>query len=139
MLRCVSFRCIIRCLPGAALSLTLVSLAAAPAAAQSSNPKPPVERYDDPVGNGIAIGAALGAITGVAITGALYAHCNDLCDAPAELPTYAMYAGLSAGAGAGVGWLVDKLHKGKRPVVVPVAVNIRADRQERAVHLQWRF
>ena len=139
MLRCLSSRCFLRCLPGAALSLALVGLAAAPAAAQSANPKPPVERYDDPVGNGIAIGAALGAITGVVITGALYAQCSDLCDAPAEAPTYAMYAGLSAGAGAGVGWLVDKLHKGKRPRAVPVAVNIRADRQERAVHLQWRF
>jgi hypothetical protein len=138
MLRCLSSR-FLRCLSGAALSLALVGLAAAPAVAQSANPKPPVERYDDPVGNGIAIGAALGAITGVVITGALYAQCSDLCDAPAEAPTYAMYAGLSAGAGAGVGWLVDKLHKGKRPAVVPVAVNIRADRQERAVHLQWRF
>jgi hypothetical protein len=139
MLRCLSCRRLPRCLPGAALSLALVTLAAAPAAAQSTDPKPPVERYDDPVGNGIAIGAALGAITGVVITGALYAQCNDLCDAPAELPTYAMYAGLSAGAGAGVGWLVDKLHKGKRPVVIPVAVNVRADRQEKAIRLQWRF
>ena len=48
MLRCLSSRCFLRCLPGAALSLALVSLAAAPAAAQSTNPKPPVERYDDP-------------------------------------------------------------------------------------------
>lgn len=139
MLRCPSSRYVSRRIPGVALSFALVSFAAAPAAAQSINPSPPVERYDDPVGNGIAIGAALGAITGVVITGALYAHCNDLCDAPAEAPTYAMYAGLSAGAGAGVGWLVDKLHKGKRPRAVPVAVNIRADRQERAVQLQWRF
>jgi hypothetical protein len=139
MLRCLSFRRSYPCLPGAALTLALVGLAAAPAAAQSSNPKPPVERYDDPVGNGIAIGAALGAISGVVITGALYAQCHDLCDAPAELPTYAMYAGLSAGAGAGVGWLVDRLHKGKRPAAIPVAVSIRSDRQERAVQLQWRF
>ena len=138
MLRCLSSR-FPRCCPGAALTLALVTLAAAPAAAQSTNPKPPVERYDDPVGNGIAIGAALGAIAGVAITWALYDQCHALCDAPAEAPTYAMYAGLSAGAGAGVGWLVDKLHKGKRPRTVPVAVNIRADRQERAVQLQWRF
>ena len=50
-----------------------------------------------------------------------------------------MYAGLGAGAGAGAGWLVDKLHKGKRPAAIPVAVAIRADRQERAVRLQWRF
>ena len=125
--------------PGAALALALLALAAAPAAAQPTNPKPPVERYDDPVGNGIAIGAALGAIGGVVFTGALYRNCHGLCDTPDDLPTYAMYAGLGAGAGAGAGWLVDKLHKGKRPAAVPVAVAIRADRQERAVRLQWRF
>jgi len=136
MLRCQSFR---SCLPCAVLSLALAGAAATPAAAQSTtDPPPPVERYDDPVGNGIAIGAALGAIGGLVVTGALYAQCDDLCDAPAELPTYAMYAGLGAGAGAGVGWLVDRLHKGKRPRAVPV-VAIRADRQERAVRLQWRF
>ncbi len=139
MSRCLSFRPLSQGVPIAALSLALVSYAAAPAAAQSTSPKPPVERYDDPVGNGIAIGAALGAIGGLVVTGVLYRQCHDLCDAPAELPTYAMYAGLGAGAGAGVGWLVDRLHKGKRPRSVPVAVNIRADRQERAVRLQWRF
>ena len=115
------------------------SIAFAPAAAQSTQQKPAVERYDDPVGNGIAIGAALGAIGGVVFTGALYRNCHGLCDTPDDLPTYAMYAGLGAGAGAGAGWLVDKLHKGKRPAAVPVAVAIRADRQERAVRLQWRF
>jgi hypothetical protein len=139
MLRCLSSRCFLRCLSGTALSLAFVGLAAAPAAAQSANPKPPVERYDDPVGNGIAIGAALGAIGGIVITGALYAQCHDLCDAPDDLPTYAMYAGLGAGIGAGTGWLIDKLHKGKRAAALPVAVDIRADPQVRAVRLQWRF
>ena len=114
-------------------------LAAAPAAAQSTTGPAATERYDDPVGNGIAIGAALGAIGGVVITGALYAQCDDLCDAPAEAPTYGMFAGLGAGIGAGTGWIIDKLHKGKRPAAIPVAVAIRADRQERAVRLQWRF
>jgi len=125
------------------LSLTLATLVAAPAAAQ---PAPSIrtastvtERYDDPVGNGIAIGAALGAIGGVVMTGALYANCHNLCDAPDELPTYAMYAGLGAGIGAGTGWLIDKLHKGKRPTAIPVAVDIRADPRERAIRLQWRF
>jgi hypothetical protein len=122
-----------------ALGLTTACLAAAPVAAQSSAPAGAAERYDDPVGNGIAIGAALGAVGGIVVTGALYAECNNLCDAPDELPTYAMYAGLGAGIGAGAGWLVDKLHKGKRPAAVPVAVAIRADRQQRAVRLQWRF
>jgi len=139
MLRCLSFRCFLPRRSVVALSLAVAGLAAAPAAAQSTQQKPAVERYDDPVGNGIAIGAALGAIGGVVFTGALYRNCHGLCDTPDDLPTYAMYAGLGAGAGAGAGWLVDKLHKGKRPAAVPVAVAIRADRQERAVRLQWRF
>ena len=139
MLRCLSFRCFRPRRSVVALSLAVAGLAAAPAAAQSTQQKPAVERYDDPVGNGIAIGAALGAIGGVVFTGALYRNCHGLCDTPDDLPTYAMYAGLGAGAGAGAGWLVDKLHKGKRPAAVPVAVAIRAERQERAVRLQWRF
>jgi len=139
MLRCLSFRCFLPRRSVVALSLAVAGLAAAPAAAQSTQQKPAVERYDDPVGNGIAIGAALGAIGGVVFTGALYRNCHGLCDTPDDLPTYAMYAGLGAGAGAGAGWLVDKLHKGKRPAAMPVAVAIRADRQERAVRLQWRF
>jgi hypothetical protein len=135
MIRCQFFRR----LPVAVLPLVLGCLMAGPAEAQSREARPAAERYDDPVGNGIAIGAALGAIGGVVVTGALYAQCHDLCDAPAEAPTYAMYAGLGAGIGAGAGWVIDKLHKGKRPAAVPMAVAIRADRQERAVRLQWRF
>lgn len=122
-----------------ALTLTAACLTAAPAAGQSSTSGPASERYDDPVGNGVAIGVALGAIGGLLVTGALYAECRNLCDAPAEAPTYAMYAGLGAGIGAGAGWLVDKLHKGKRPRAMPITVDIRVDRQERAVHLRWRF
>src|SRR3954464_5392520 len=123
-------------LPVITLSLALAGLAAPPPGAQTTKPAPPGESYDDPVGNGIAIGAALGAIGGIVVTGALYAQCGDLCDAPAEAPTYVMFAGLGAGIGAGTGWLIDRLHKGKRPAAVPV-VAIRADPQERAVRLQW--
>ena len=123
----------------AALGLAACFAAATPVAAQTPPPHDHGQRYDDPVGNGIAIGAALGAIGGAVVTGALYARCHDLCDAPAEAPTYAMYAGFGAGIGAGAGWLVDKLHKGRRPAAIPVAVAVRADRQERAVRLQWRF
>jgi hypothetical protein len=120
------------------LTLAASLLVAVPVAAQT-RVSGAIERYDDPVGNGIAIGAALGAIGGVVLTGALYAQCHDLCDAPAKAPTYAMYAGFGAGIGAGAGWVLDTLHKGRRPVAIPVAVAVRADRQERAVRLQWRF
>jgi hypothetical protein len=75
----------------------------------------------------------------VVFTGALFAGCHSLCDTPDDLPTYAMYAGVGAAAGAGVGFLVDRLHKGKRRAAMPVGMAIRADRQERAVRLQWRF
>ncbi len=124
----------------AALALAACCAVVTPVAAQPPAARDDGQRYDDPVGNGVAIGAALGAIGGVLVTGALYAQCHDLCDAPAEAPTYAMYAGFGAGIGAGAGWLVDKLHRGRRrPAAVPVAVAVRADRQERAVRLQWRF
>jgi hypothetical protein len=127
----------------AVLGLVLMTLFAAPTAAQPApstrTASDAAERYDDPVGNGIAIGAALGAIGGVVMTGALYANCRSLCDAPDELPTYAMYAGLGAGIGAGTGWLIDKLHKGRRPATIPVAVDIRADPRARAVRLRWQF
>jgi hypothetical protein len=115
MLRCLPSRRSLRCVPGAALSLALVSLSAAPAAAQFTSPKPPVERYGDPVGNGIAIGGALGAIGGLVATGALYAPCNGLCDVPETWHVYAMYGAAGAGIGAGTGWLIDRLHKGRPP------------------------
>lgn len=121
------------------LILAAGCLTAVPAAAQSTPAQPATERYDDPVGNGIAIGAALGALSGVVVTGALYAQCDELCDAPAEAPTYAMFAGFAAGIGAGAGWVIDKLHKGRRPAAIPAAIAIRSDRQERAVRLEWRF
>jgi hypothetical protein len=101
----------------------------APAVAQA--------RVDDPVGNGIAWGALAGAGVAAGLVGIAYAQCNDTCDAPARLPMYAGGMAIGAGSGAGVGWLIDKLHKGKAPA--PVAVAIRADRQERAVRVSWQF
>ena len=177
MLRCLFSRCSLRCVPGAALSVALVSFPAAPAAAQFTNPKPPVERYDDPAGNGIAVGTALGAIGGVVATaqlftsrpgvlesapgdrdpswdgltkGALigagamagllavnYARCDAGCEAPAEGPMYAWGLSIGAGGGAAVGWLIDRLHVARKPM--PIAVAVRADKQARAVRVQWRF
>jgi hypothetical protein len=120
-----------------ALTLAAACLTAAPVAAQPSPPHDVTIRYDDPVGNGIAIGAGLGAIGGLVVTGAILADCHGLCNTPDDWTTYAMYGAVGAGVGAGVGFLIDKLHKGKKPA--PFAVAIRADRQERAVRVQWRF
>jgi hypothetical protein len=82
-------------------------LAASPASAQS-------DRYDDPPWNGLATGAALGAITGVVGAGAVYGDCR-YCNVPDTWHVYAMYGAAGAGGGAAVGWLVDKMHKGRRP------------------------
>ena len=140
MLRCLSSRRFLRCLPGAALSLALVTLAAAPAAAQSTNPKPPVERYDDPVGNGIAIGAALGAITGVAITGALYAHCNDLCDAPAEAADLRHVCRAQRGCGRRRGLAGGQAAQGQAAAwSCPSPSTSGPIARSARVHLQWRF
>ncbi len=94
-------------------------------------------RYDDPLWDGAVLGAlaGAGAMAGLVTIG--YARCDAGCEAPAEGPMYAAFMGFGAASGAGVGWLIDKLHKGKRPA--PVTVAISADRRERAVRVQWRF
>lgn len=98
-----------------------------------------VERrgVDDPVGNGIAIGALIGAGSGFAIAAAMYATCGQGCDAPAEGPTYAISMGVSAGIGAAAGWIVDRLHKGKK-VAFPVAAPILT-RDTKGVAIVVRF
>jgi hypothetical protein len=94
-------------------------------------------RYDDPLWDGAVLGALAGAGAMAGLVAIGYAQCDAGCEAPAEGPMYAAFMGFGAASGAGVGWLIDKLHKGKRPS--PVAVAITADRRERAVRVQWRF
>lgn len=98
-----------------------------------------VERHglNDPVGNGIAIGALAGAGAGFGLAAASYAACTGNCEAPAPGPVFAVAIGVSAGAGALVGWIADRAHKGKEvlfPVVAPV---VTADRK--AVAISFRF
>ena len=87
----------------------------------------------DPSWDGAVKGALLGAgaMAGVLTVG--YANCDAGCEAPAEGPMFAWGMGVGAGGGAAVGWLIDKLHKGKGPA--PVAVAIRTDPQERSVRV----
>jgi hypothetical protein len=83
---------------------------------------------DDPVGNGIAIGAVAGAGAGLAIVSAMYAACGDGCDAPARGPTYLTAVGFGAGIGAAIGWIADRAHKGKEvvfPAVAPIVTRER--------------
>ena len=113
-------------------ALFVVLLAPARASAQ---PAPPPARVDDSTLNGIVAGAALGTIGGVVAASVADARCgHDLCNNP-TIQTYALGIGVGAGAGIGIGWLIDKLHKGKAPVVVQA----HASREARAVTVQWRF
>ena len=109
----------------------------APLVALAQAAPPPPVRVDDSTLNGIVAGAALGTIGGFLAANVADARCgHELCNNP-TVQTYALGIGIGAGTGIGIGWLIDKLHKGKAPA--PVAVAIRADRQERAVRVSWQF
>lgn len=118
--------------PLAAAALSVVLLAPERASAQ---PVPQPARVDDSTRNGIIAGAALGTIGGFLAANVADARCgHELCNNP-TVQTYALGIGAGAGAGIGIGWLIDKLHKGKAPVVVQA----HASREARAVTVQWRF
>ena len=90
----------------------------------------------DSVGNGIAIGAAIGAGTGLALMGWAYAQCEGSCDAPEPLPMYLQAGGYGAAVGGVVGWLVDASRKSTNR---RVAVNAFALPKRAAVRLQVRW
>jgi Na+/H+ antiporter NhaA len=109
----------------------------APGRAGAQAAAAPSARFDDSTANGIIIGAAVGTIAGVLAANVVDDRCGgNLCNNP-SLQTYLLGAGVGAGAGIGIGWLIDKLHQGKGPA--PVAIAIRADHEARAVRVQWRF
>jgi hypothetical protein len=92
---------------------------------------------DDSVGNGIAIGALIGAGTGLTVAWGMFAACGDGCEAPDPGPTYAAAIGFAAGIGAAAGWVIDKAHKGKA-VVFPVVAPI-VSREAKGVAVVVRF
>jgi hypothetical protein len=65
----------------------------------------------DPVSNGVGIGMAIGAATGLGFMAWAYAQCNDTCDAPEPLPMYLQAGGFGAAIGGVVGWIVDAHRK----------------------------
>ena len=65
----------------------------------------------DSVADGIVIGAAIGAGTGIALMGWAYAQCDPGCDAPEPLHMYLGASAFGAGVGAAVGWLIDASRK----------------------------
>lgn len=81
------------------------------------------EQHRDGVGDGIALGALIGAGSMALVTTVLYANCDAGCEAPAPGPFFAISIGMGAGIGAGAGWVIDRLHKGSE-VVFPVAAVI---------------
>jgi hypothetical protein len=117
--------------------LRLASLSSASIAAQAAPASPPVTpaRVDDPLTNGALIGAAVGAGVGLGAVGMSYAICADSnCGPPSEGPTWALGAAAGAGVGLLTGLLIDKARTDP-----PVAVSVRADREVRAVRVDWRF
>jgi hypothetical protein len=97
------------------------SRAALDAGSQALSPK-------DPVGDGIAIGALIGAGTGLALMGWAYAQCDAGCDAPEPLPMYLQAGGYGAAVGGVVGWLIDASRKNtnRRVAVAAFALPKRA-------------
>ena len=94
------------------------------------------EQHRDPVGNGIAVGALIGAGTMTVVTAVAYATCNQSCDAPAPVPFYLSSMAFGAGIGAAAGWLIDRLHKGS-DVVFPVAAVVTPG--VKALYIARRF
>ncbi len=93
------------------------------------------QRYNDPTNNGLGIGLAVGAAAGLGLVAALYASCDQGCEAPAAGPIYLTSIGMGAAIGGVTGWLIDKAHKGKK--LVYVAPTISTDRKGVAVTLRY--
>jgi outer membrane lipoprotein SlyB len=126
-------------LAAAGLGLVLVIWAPVHAQAQPANPPaiPLAPVYiDDSTLDGAVIGALAGVGTGILVIGTRYAYCSEGCSGSSE-PSWAVGAVAGGGIGAAVGWLIDKVRRDPAPS--PVGVTIRADNQERAVRIQWRF
>ena len=128
---------VVRRLIGAAAIVSVLTLFPTSARGQTPRPTAPAARLADPTWDGAVIGALAGAGAKAGVVAVGYAHCDAGCEAPSQGPMFAIAMGMGAAGGAGVGWIVDKLHRPKGRS--PVAVAIRADREARAVRVQWRF
>jgi hypothetical protein len=77
--------------------------------------------FDDPVGNGVALGALTGGGAALALVAIERRRCGPTCNEPPNVAALTVtVTALYAGAGALVGWIVDRSHKGT-DVLFPVA------------------
>jgi hypothetical protein len=67
----------------------------------------------DPVWDGIALGAVIGAGACLGTAAILFARCDEGCEAPEPGPVYAFSAAFGGATGAFVGWLLDRANKPK--------------------------
>ena len=93
--------------------------------------------FADPTADGAVIGALIGAGVGFGITKAAYAACDGSCDAPAPGPMYLGIMTFNAGIGTVVGWIVDRMHKGKETVFPVVSPIVTKDRKGIALVLRF--
>jgi len=67
----------------------------------------------DSNGNGTAMGAVVGALAGLAVVSGMYAACDEGCEAPAFGGPASFSVAVGGGAGAAIGWAVDRSRKGE--------------------------
>lgn len=97
------------------------------------------DRFDDPVGDGIAIGALVGAAAGIGTTAISFSRCGAGCEAPAMGPVYLTAAAVCGGGGAVVGWLIDRAHKRRPPTAAAWRVSPGMVGQRKSVSVTWAF
>ncbi len=93
----------------------------------------------DPVSDGIIRGALIGAGAGVGLVALAYSMCDEGCEAPDAAPVFLLGAGMSAGIGAAIGWLVDSVHKDRPPSARTVSVAPMLAPRYKAVAVRLRF
>lgn len=107
------------------------SVAAAARSVQDATPP------NDPLWDGIALGAVIGAATSLGFTAISFARCDEGCSAPEPGPFYAISAGFGGAVGAFAGWLIDRARKPKPGTTITIAPVITKPRQGVAVRVAF--
>jgi hypothetical protein len=99
----------------------------------------PPESGQDSVKDGVVRGALIGAGIMAGLMSWAYIACDDGCEAPSPGGTYSLAAGVGAGAGALIGWLVDRGHNSAPHAERTVAVAPVLSRHGKGAVLTVRF